>query len=382
LFRLSKLNVLIFLLLFIVSCSSCQKGNWITIGVLDDQSGSFKSVTQNLANGRSLALSEATEQPNSGWKIKIKESDTMNLPEKTANLMREINDQVDVFLGVSSVECAQVAKYMAHYRKKVFLSEAIDDTITDHVTSTLLIQQAPINIGKLAVRYFFSNLKKDKILILYDLSNSSYKGIAKGFKAEGELIGAQVFEESFDSTLGKVDFNRVLTRVQSQGPQIIFFCVYEDDLEDILKLTLRTFAIPAMLFTNRLPNDISITSNPDIYQQIFCILPFFDKKESFIASDFYKNYFHKFNQYPDYYASLGYDEMILVREMVKKNSNQYQKELFSQLRGSSWDEKLFVTRFRGFSNDGLAKRPIDIVKISKGKASLLETFWSEVSLRR
>jgi ABC-type branched-subunit amino acid transport system substrate-binding protein len=372
----------IFILFLLVVFSSCQKVNWITIGVLDDQSGSFQPVTQQLANGRSLALSENPNLSTLPWKIRIKTNDTMNLPEKTANLMRELNDQTDIFLGVSSVECAQVAKYVAHYRKKVFLSEAIDDTIPDHVTSTLLIQQTPVNTGKLAVRYFFSNLKKDKMLLLYDQSNRSYQGIAEGFKTEGGLIGAQVFEEGFDSTLGKTDFNRLLTKIESINPQIIYCCVYEKDLEEILKLTLRTFEIPAILFINRIPDEISRSTNPDLYQQIFCILPFFDKKDSFISSDFYKNYVRKFNQNPDYYAACGYDEIIFIQALLKNNSNQTKKELFSHLKGSTWDEKLFVTGFKGFNNDGLAKRPVDIVKINNGKLSLLETFWSEVSLRR
>jgi branched-chain amino acid transport system substrate-binding protein len=372
----------IFILILLVVFSSCQKANWITISVLDDQSGSFQPVTQQLANGRSLALSENPNLSTLPWKIRIKTNDTMNLPEKTANLMRELNDQTDIYLGVSSVECAQVAKYVAHYRKKVFLSEAIDDTIPDHVTSTLLIQQTPVNIGKLAVRFFFSNLKKDKMLLLYDQSNRSYQGIAEGFKKEGDLIGAQVFEEGFDSTLGKTDFNRLLTKIDSINPQIIYCCVYEKDMEEILKLTLRTFEIPAMLFINRIPDEISRSTNPDLYQQIFCILPFFDKKDSFISSDFYKNYVRKFNQNPDYYAACGYDEIFFIQALLKNNSNQTKKELFSHLKGSTWDEKLFVTGFKGFNNDGLAKRPIDIVKISNGKLSLLETFWSEVSLRR
>lgn len=371
-----------FLILLVFSFLSCRQVSSINIGILDDQSGSFRLVTQNLSNGRSLALSELSAAPNPGWKIRIRSNDTMNLPEKTANMMREMSHQTDLYFGASSVECSQVAKYVAHYRKQVFISEAIDDTIVDHVSTTLLIQQTSLNIGKLAVRYFFSTLKKDRMLLLYDESNSSYQGIAKGFKAEGEVLGSQVFEEKFDSTTGKIDFNRLLSRIESLDPQIIYCCVYEKDLEEILKLTIRTFEIPSMLFINRIPNDLTLSSNPDIYKNLFCILPFYDKKESYVQSSFFRNYFRKFNQNPDYYAALGYDEIMLIQAVLQKNSNQYQKDLFSQLKGSVWDEKSFITGFKGFSNDGLAKRPIDIVKIRDGKANLVETYFSEVSLRR
>lgn len=361
---------------------SCQRSLWITVGVLDDQSGINQEVTQHVSNGRALALTKMAGKRNLSWKIKIKSNDTMNLPEKTANLMREIDDQVDVFLGVGSVECSQVAKYMAHYRKKVFISEAIDDSVVDHVNSTLLIQQTPLNSGKLSVRYFFSNLKKDRMLVLYDKSNLSFQGIAKGFISEGKLIGTQVFEESFDSTMGKTDFNRLLARVDSLAPQIIFFCVYEKDGEELLTLTKKTFDIPATLFINRIPDDISLTSQPDIYDQVFSIVSFDEKKESFISSQFYQSFVQQFGQQPDYYSALGYDEILLIQEMIKKNSNQYQPDLFSQLKGVSFDESVFVTGFRGFSGDGLAKRPIDIVKIQKGVTAFVETFWAEVSLRR
>jgi ABC-type branched-subunit amino acid transport system substrate-binding protein len=283
---------------------------------------------------------------------------------------------------VNSVECAQVAKYTAHYRKKTLLSEAIDDSITDHVSSTLLFQQTSLNTGKLAARYFYSNIKKDRMLILFDESNQSFRSIAKGFISEGNLVGAQVYEESFDSTLGKIDFNRVLSRIKSVSPQIIYLCIYEKNVEEILTLTLKTFEIPSMLFLNKVPSDLSLASRPELYRQLFCITTFFEQKDAFISSSFFQSYGKKFNQKPDYYASLGYDEMMLVREMIKKNSNQYSKELFSQLKGLSFDPEFFVTGFRGFSSDGLAKRPIDVLKIVKGKVSLQETFFSEVSLRR
>jgi len=374
---------ILFLLLVTLGWNlSCQRSSWITIGVLDDQTGSSRQMTQEVMNGRMLALTDRPNQTDVRWKIKIKSSDTMNLPEKTANLMREMNDQVDVFLGVSSVECSQVSKYVAHFRKKVFLSEAIEDTVLDQVSSTLLMQQTSLNTGKLSARYFFSSLKKDKMVVLYDQSNLSFQGIAKGFISEGSLIGAQVLEESFDSTLGKTDFNRLLTKIESIAPQIIFFCVYEKELEELLKLTVKTFDLSATLFVNRIPDEVALTSQAEAYQQVFCVVPFFDKKDSFTSSRFYQAYVQKFNQKPNYYAALGYDEMIFIQEMVKKNSNQYHSELFSHLKGSSFDESIFVTGFRGFNSDGLAKRPVDIVKIQNGKVTLVETFWTEVSLRR
>jgi ABC-type branched-subunit amino acid transport system substrate-binding protein len=89
----------IILLFCSFSLSSCQKVDWVTIGVLEDQSGTFKSISQNLTNGRALALSEEGESAGKSWKIKIKYNDTMNLPERTANLMREINEEVDVFMS-------------------------------------------------------------------------------------------------------------------------------------------------------------------------------------------------------------------------------------------------------------------------------------------
>lgn len=378
--RLHKfLFVGFFLFLILISC---QKVTWIPIGIIEDQSGPYKETYRISANGRSLALSEISSFSRQGWKIKIKTSDSMNLPEKSANLMREMYEQVDVFFGISSPESAQVAKYIANFRKKTLISETIEDTVTDHVSSTLIFQQTPINIGKLSVRYFFSNLKKDRMVILFDKSNHSFQSIANGFQTEGNLIGSQVYKESFDSTAQKVDFNRLLARIKTLNPQIIYICTYDSEREEILKLIRNTFTFSSIIFLYRVPNDISLQSNPDFYKNTYCITPFFESKESYITSNFYLNYWKKFNQKPSFYAALGYDEIVLIREMIKRNSNQYDKNLFSHLKGSSWDETQFVTGFRGFSSDGLAKRPIDIVKINEGVVLYHDTFWSEVSLRR
>ena len=335
-----------------------------------------------ISNGRSLALSEISSFNRQGWKIKIKTSDSMNLPEKSANLMRDMNEQVDVIFGINSAESAQVAKYIANFRKKTLITETIEDSVVDHVSTTLIFQQTPLNIGKLSARYFFSNLKKDRMVILFDESNRSFQSIANGFQTEGNMIGAQVYKESFDSMAQKVDFNRLLARIKTLNPQIIYICTYDSDREEVLKLIRNTFTFSSMIFLYRIPNDISLKSNPEFYKNTYCITPFFEGKTSYITSNFYLNYEKKFNQKPSFYAALGYDEIILVREMIKKNSNQYDKNLFSHLKGSSWDETKFVTGFRGFSSDGLAKRPIDIVKINEGVIIYNETFWSEVSLRR
>ena len=270
------------LLIIVLVLSSCQRLTWVQIGVIEDQSGSYKETYQSISNGRSLAISEISSQGNHGWKIKLKTGDSMNLPEKAANLLREMSDQVDFFLGISSADSAQVAKYVAHYRNKVFITETIEDTVIDHVSTTLLFQQTPINIGKLAVRYFFSNLKKDRMAVLYDQSNRSFSNIAKGFSSEGSLIGAQVYLESYDSSVQKVDFNRLLARVQSVNPQIIFFCSYENDLEEMLKLVQNSFTIPAMFFSNLIPNDISLKSQAGLYKNLFCISTFYDKKDAFL----------------------------------------------------------------------------------------------------
>jgi len=377
-----KLICWIVLLFCFSPALSCQKSKWIRIGIVEDQSGVLRSVYESQSNGRNLAIQAINAKASSTWKIRLLTADSLNIPEKTANLMRDMSDQVDAFMGINSIECAQVAKYIAHYRQKTLITDTFDESVTDQVETTLLFQQSPLNMGKLAVRYFYSNLKKDRLVILYDESNRSYKSIAKGFSSEGELIGAQVISESFDSTVGKIDFNRILARIQSLNPQVIYFCTNASDHEELLKLSQLTFNMHSILFLNRIPDEIMMSSNPKIFQQIFCIVPFFDQKETFVNSKFFAEYKQKFNKNPDYYSLMGYDEMILLQEMMATKTNQSILDLFTHLKGSSMDPLRFMAGFRGFSADGLAKRPIDIVRISEGKMQLVTEFWTEVSLRR
>ena len=360
-----KRFVLVILLLACI-LSSCSGKNVVIVGIAEDTSTNLKTITQSLNNGRNLALSEINSNKDFPYSIKLKIIDTMNSPEKTANAFRELcnSGNVSLLMGVPSIKCSQVAKHIANLYGKPFISLAFDEKVIENVDNVLLFNHNPYNVGRLTGLYFFYVLKKNKLAVLYDDSVSSYISTAKGFE-DIKNIGANIALEPFDGTNSSVDLSAHLDRLKLTNPEVIFILSDSTLYYEALKIAKDALSINAIFALNDIPDAKSL--NDSIFDNVYVILPFYERKEKFLNSTFFKTYTLKFGIEPDLYSALGYDEIVLLYEILYNNkSNAIDKNLISALKGVKFNKDKFNTSFMGFDEKGLAKKPIDILKISEG----------------
>lgn len=276
------------------------------VGIAEDTSTNLKNITQSLNNGRNLALSEVNSNKDFPYVIKLKIIDTMNSPEKTANAFRDLcnSQHASILMGVPSIKCSQVAKHIANLYGKPFISLAFDEKIIDNVDNVLLFNQNPYSVGRLTGLYFFYVLKKNKLAILYDDSVSSFLSIAKGFE-DIKKVGASVALEPFNGSKSSVDLSAHLGRLKVVNPEVIFILSDSTLYDKILKIAKDVLSINAIFALNDIP-DSEYLNNP-LFDNVYVVLPFYEKKEKFVSSPFYKTYTSKFGVEPDLYSALGYD---------------------------------------------------------------------------
>lgn len=365
------------ILLLVCLLSSCSGKNVVIVGIAEDTSTNLKNITQSLNNGRNLALSEVNSNKDFPYSIKLKIIDTMNSPEKTANAFRDLcnSQHASILMGVPSIKCSQVAKHIANLYGKPFISLAFDEKIIDNVDNVLLFNQNPYNVGRLTALYFFYVLKKNKLAVLYDDSVSSFLSIAKGFE-DIRKVGASIALEPFNSTNSSVDLSASLERLKVVNPEVIFILSDSNLYEKALKIAKDALKINAIFALNDIP-DSEFLSDPNL-DNVYVILPFYEKKEKFANSSFYKTYTSKFGIEPDLYGALGYDEIVFLYEVLYNNKSiSFDKNMISKLKGSKFKKDEFNTSFMGFDERGLALKPIDILKISNGNIIYSGEFWMD-----
>jgi len=372
------------LILFLTGTSlSCSQKVSVRVLVAEDQSSHLKEIHQSLMQGRTIGLVNL-EKNRSAFRINLDTAiDTMNLPEKTANAFRDRRKSTDLYLGVPSVECAQVAKYISGTYQIPFITNGYDDTLVENVDSVCVFNQNPSHVGKLVARYFYFYLKKNKVSLLYDEGILSNKQMAEGFIQEAGLIGLHISRNHYNGKSPKTDFNRILVTMKTWDPDIVFLCLDPVQYDSALTTMKQVFSTSPMVFLSRAPREDSLMKNPGLYEALYCISVFFEQRPTFVQNEFYKQFQKEFNRSPDFYAAMGYDEIMLIAELIQRKENQKKGDWFTECKGWKTENRdRYNTGFIGFDLDGLAQKPIDVLSIRNGKLVFQNEYWAEISLRR
>ena len=352
----------------------CDTRKDFLVGIAEDPSDTVSSIYQSLSNGRKLALEMDSSNKTT---VKMIEMNSQNDPENTANLFRQFYQEntSGIMLGTPSVECAQVAKYIAQSYHRTFLCNAYESTIPDNVDTTVLFNQNPFYQGKLLVRYIFDKMDKRRVCVVYDTTNPLYSSMHDGIVAEGNSIGVTVMEVPMEGKKN-LDPNRIFAKVSSSNPECIVVLTDSSLTNSFLLTAKNDFHIFTPFFFPVIPEDYKSIS---VQGEIYFFTPFFEKKPSFLSSVFYQQYLAKFNSEPSYFAVLGFDEIVFLQTVASNNNFDNWNEIYKNLKGMSIDNTLFLTGLRGFSEDGFALKPIDIIELKSQQLVYKETYWHSLT---
>lgn len=359
--------------------SACFKPSLVWIGIAEDQTGPLAQISRELDQGRRLTQLMHNQEAQEKSLLRFKNIDTLNSPEKTANAFRTLIDQhqVQVLLGVPSSECAQIARHIADFRKIPFICNAFDSSLKNQSGQTIVFRQSPFQMGSLTALYFFYVLKKNRLAVLYDEALLSTMQASEAYLREGRLIGASMQEERFSSFERPQDWQASWSKLKSASPDLVFLAADPSHYKDLLTIARRVLQMPSIFVLHHLPLLEDLESDPDLFENIYFMLPFYEKKEKFVQSSFYQQYLDRFNQKPGYFSAQGHDEIVLLHVLMHTDKNKTLSERFLNLHSLNFDKDKFLTGFRGFAEDGYSMHELDVLKMNQGKIEYLGEFWME-----
>lgn len=375
------LTAIRWIVLLVLFCfmSACFKPSVLWIGIAEDQTGPLSAISRELDQGRRLTQLIYKQEAKTKSLLRFKSIDTLNSPEKTANAFRSLIDQhhVQVLLGVPSSECAQVARHIAEFRQIPFICNAYDSSLGSKTNKTIVFRQNPAQMGSLTALYFFYVLKKNRLAVLYDEALLSTIQSSEAFLREGRLIGANMLEVTFSSFDRPADWQVSWSKLQSASPDLVFLAADPSHYKDLLIIARKVLQIPAIFVLHHLPLAEDLETDPDLFDNTYFMLPFYDNKDKFLQSSFYQQYLDRFNQKPGYFSAQGHDEIVFLHELMEADKNQTISERFRNLYSLTFDKDKFLTGFRGFAENGFSMHELDVLKMNQGKLEYLGEFWME-----
>jgi ABC-type branched-subunit amino acid transport system substrate-binding protein len=368
------------LLLLICFMSACFAPSFLWVGIAEDQTGPLSEISRELDQGRRLTQLMYAQETKSKSLLRFKNIDTLNSPEKTANAFRSLVDQhhVQMLLGVPSSDCAQVARHVASFRQIPFICNAYDSSLIHNTQDLLVFRQNPSQLGSLTALYFFYVLKKNRLAVLFDEAMFSSAQSSEGYLREGRLIGASMLEEAFSSFDRPADWQVSWSKLKSASPDLVLLAADPSHYKDLLIIARRVLQIPAIYVLHHLPLSEDLESDPELFENVYFMLPFYEKKDKFVLSSFYKQYHDRFNLKPGYFSAQGHDEVVFLHELIQDGKKQSLSERFSKLHGFVFDKEKYLTGFRGFAKDGFSMHDIDVLKMNQGNLEYLGEFWMEI----
>ena len=188
--------------------------------------------------------------------------------------------------------------------------------------------------------------------------------------------GISVSEEPFDGRKEKKDFTSNFARIKGINPEVVFIIADPFLYSDILLNAKQILGDSVLFVLNNTP-DLEIIKNNNSFDNVYIISSFYESKNKFIESDFYKTYKSKFESNPNFYNALGFDEIVLIKEILNNNLNFNSIDFVNKIKDMKFNDDIFVTGFKGFDSNGLAIKPIDILKIINGSISYIGEFHME-----
>ena len=329
----SRKKILGFLCVFLVSillfgCGGKESASeTIKIGVLNEMTGNNASYGTSVTNGVKMAVDEINEKGGVlGKKVELIIADNKSEPAESANAMTKlVGNKVAAVIGtftssntISAANVANSAKmpYVAAgaTNPKVTIDEKTGK-VRDFVFRVCFID--PFQ-GTVAANFISQDLKKSSAAIIVDNSSDYSKGLAEFFKIAAQKNNIKILSE--EAYLQKdQDFKAILTKIKTQNPDVIYVPGYYEEVGKIIKQA-RELGITATFLGGDgwdSPKLVEIAGAGALNNSFFSNHYSADSDDA-DSKAFVEKYTKKYNQKPDAPAVLGYDNLYVVIDAIKR----------------------------------------------------------------
>jgi branched-chain amino acid transport system substrate-binding protein len=296
----------------------------IIIGNLQDLSGPTSVWGNAVTRGAELAAQKINSQGGiSGAKIKLINLDTKGDVQEAIKAFNRLVDQEKAVavIGPPISNIGIGLAPIADAKKVAFVGSFADPRATVGENgkvhpSMFLIQPSTTQYGEIMASYAVEKLGLKKIAILYDQSNAYAVSLVGPFKAYAESAGAKIVDEE---VYGKTDrdYRTQLSKIKSSGADCVFAPNYIQGLVITAKQARQlNLTLPFVGALDYAAPFASLVNDPEAANNIYFANNYSDSEPQ--LTEVRKAYKAKYKEDPINKVYLGYDNMLVVVEGIKK----------------------------------------------------------------
>lgn len=386
--------ILISTLLFFASCDRAQQE--YKIGVIYNLEGTQSSLDIPSAKGAELAV----ELINAHGGINGKKLTLILYDGKSySGLIKEVtqklifDDKVPVIIGFSDTDMVLASAPIAAQNNVIFItSGATSPKLPEQVPTYLFLSCFGDNVqSAVLAEYAYERLGLKSSYVLTDEYMDFTKLLSRYFIERYSELGGKIIKESFFKG-GAKDFTEFISEINTLDPQpdMLFISAGPNDVGNIIA-QFRDAGISQPIFggdsydTPLLIETAGKEATDIYYATHFLIEEYTDNiyftsppvNDQEVAEEpiirFIKSYKEKYGTLPNSsFAALGYDAIMLVKNVYERAASQEPEELLNTLAGTK--DFAGVTGIMSYINDQrIPQKGVTLIKISNGKLVFLES---------
>lgn len=317
----------------------------IVIGFSGPLTGDGAAVGQDYLNGANLYLEKVNADGGvNGQQVEIQAEDDLMDPKNSTTVAQKLVDAgvVGILGPLTSGSTIPTLKIYGDAAIPQLTPASNPDVTAQGFTHVFRVDPDDLAQGGNIGNYVFNELGKTKVAIIHD-KQAFGQGVAEQFQAAFEAAGGTVTSVN-GITPGDVDFRAVLTKIQSEGPELVYYGgIYKEAgliVKQMRELGMeQDFFGPDQVYN---PDFITVGGPATEGAYVSFQAPPFDSTPELQA--FYDEYKAEFNSDP-IVAHFGYDSAILLTEAMKKAGSTDGQTLIDTLHASEIPGVLGVYAF-------------------------------------
>lgn len=378
--RLSSFALLVVLVSLVVlsGCGGASGPSEIRIGIIEDLSGPTAAWGEGLLNGATLAADKINAEGGLlGKQIKLISYDFQGKVPESLNAYNRLADQDKVIAMIGTPNSAMhiAVAPLADEKKIPIVGDPMDERATTPEEGkvnlyTFLGEPSAGEQARAIASYALHEMGLKKFAILYDQGNPYAVSLAKPFAAYIVENGGEIIvEEPFQS--GTNDFRAQLTKIKEANPDALHITNYLKENALIVNQMRELGMDIPVIGNNSFFIPFAETAGAAAEGSVFPNNVAFDDPR---FQDHIKQYQERFGKDPVVHAWMGYDNMMLIANAIKKAGKLDSVAIRDALENQSVDVQGITTKI---TLDPKTHRPVNmplaILEIKDGKYVTLET---------
>lgn len=354
------------------------EGDNVKFGVYLSITGESATFGQGTQAGMELAVDKINKEGGLlGKKIKLIVEDDEGKQDKAAAAGQKLieQDNVLVVLGeVISTNSLAVAPICQKAHVPMISPSSTNVKVTqvgDFIFRVCFLDDFQ---GEVMARYAADNLKAKTAALMVEKSSDYSVGLAESFQKTFESKGGKIVaEESF--TKADTDFSSVLTKIKGSNPDVIFLPAYYNSVGLVAtQARAQGITVPFLGGDGWESPKLIELGGKNLEGCAFSTHFNVNAPEGVVA-DFVKAFRAKTGEDPDGLSALGYDDVMMVADAIKRAGKFNRYAIRDALAGTKGFEG--VTGMITINAQGNPDKPATIMEIKNGKLEYVTKMYPE-----